>query len=152
MKNLCASLIILSFSLYSQAGIDSLYIIRILAESLYNLGDDNNYLDTATINAEYFRYNESQELTSQDEIISTIKQCVFMQKGAYGEHMSDDLQDRIAQQMAFDIKNNIKHRAIYKTPMAQVEMGSGLFNAPCVMAIEDLDLSKVLLVQGAAMD
>src|SRR5690606_971572 len=100
----------------------------------YSLGDDGNYLDQTSIESEHFNRTCAQEIIGTKAMIEAIKECVFMEKGAYGLHLEPELQDRIAHKFLNNISKNM---SIYKLRIPQIEMGSGIFNAPCTLAIED---------------
>ncbi len=152
MKNFVTSVIFFSLSLSSFAGSNYLYKIKTIATAYYSFGDDNNYLETALVNSSDFDFIKSKKIIEPNEIINSIKECVFMQQGAYGDHLSEELQDRIAERMSRFIQEN-QNSALYKSSMNQIELGiSSLFNAPCILAIEDRTFNRVLLMQGGTSD
>lgn len=130
-----------------------------IADAYYDLGNDNNYLDMKLMPAEDFKERFSMSAISLQhskikELASVIKQCVFMAKGAYGEHMDAELQERVAHtyaktiyQMAADSDKTIN---VVTTNDDTIDMRTGLFNAPCIFGVEYGD--QILLMQGAGMD
>lgn len=151
----------LAITLYASASISDLLLhdLVTIADAYYDLGIDNNYLDMKLMPADDFKERYSMSAMSLQyskikELATAIKQCVFMAKGAYGEHMDEELQERVSHtyaktiyQMAQDSSTAIN---IITTTDDSLNMGTGIFNAPCVFGVEYGD--QILLMQGAGMD
>ncbi|MCA9508354.1 MAG: hypothetical protein KC505_08040 [Myxococcales bacterium] len=145
------SYITLLFSLSLSAHIDTLSTMKIIAHTLYNLGDDNNHIDSSIIDSSDGNNLPMKALIATQDIMSGIKECVFMKKGAYGPHLSDTMQDKISHEFNKFIQKEPR-LLTFKITNPQIEFGSGIFNAPCIFAIKDPHSGKTLLLSSAAED
>jgi hypothetical protein len=133
--------------------------LGVVADAYYDLGSDNNYIDMELMASEQFQARQyTQAISLQyehiNDLIASLGECVFMVKGAYGEHMEQELQSRIAnayaQQIYRKAKNSESPLNVFKVDQQRIAMSSGLFGPECVFGIE-YD-GQVLLMQAAAMD
>jgi hypothetical protein len=127
--------------------------IKTKAANYYELGEDNNYIDSEIIYSTSF---EEQRKISEKipldfnskKLMKAIKECVFMKKGAYGDHLSQELHNLIATKFA-DSLLLLNKITVYRFSPQEKFFINSLY-APCVLAIEHKE--KVLLLQGALMD
>lgn len=133
--------------------------LEIIADAYYDLGQDNNYLDSIYINSDAFLRDEYiQEISMNDpalkDLTKAIKECVFMDKGAYGNHLEKELQHRITGKYANFMYEMIAKAPdlanIFLTKNSEINPTSGIFGAPCSLGVEYQ--GKILFMRSAAMD
>ena len=142
-------------------GFSDLFIhdLSVVADAYYDLGDDNNYIDMELMASERFQARQyTQAISLQyeniNDLIASLRECVFMARGAYGDHMEKELQDRVAnayaQQIYRKAKNSESPLNVFKVDQQKITMSNGLFGPECVFGVE-YD-GQVLLMQAAVMD
>lgn len=145
ISGFCCSAILFSCSTVAL----DIHEVYSVAKSDYKSGSDNNYLDFSMLSSSDFaKHKAKADRLSEMSLVESIKKCVFMQKGIYGDHLDDAQQDMMAKKLA----KNIEAFSSYELASDELDMSTGLFNAPCILAVEDAMTGSVILLQGAAMD
>jgi hypothetical protein len=132
--------------------------LAIYAEAFTSLGDDNNYIDSQIIDVTSFFPRKMQAKIIPEEATAQLRaavaNCVFMKKGAYGDHFKDD---QILNMMIDKFHSELTYgydwanpRQFFQIPHAQGGISSGIFASPCVLAIQEGN--QVLMLQASATD
>lgn len=152
------SLWVLILSTKGFAEVSALDKLEIIAQTLYRIGDDNNYVSTERIARNQFNTLKSTEIyinnQNNNALNTALQNCVFMAQGAYGRHLTEDLQDRIINQLSLSIMRAKRMHTIriYVLEDDQITIGTGIDNARCLVALEEVDKHEVLLLQSSIMD
>lgn len=154
-KVLSSSVILLLGSASLLADVSLLEKSLTLAESLYGLGNDNNQIDSEMVKhvtlSERYPNSVISKLSSstKESLSSLLRECVFMEEGAYGMHLSKAMQDQIATQMA-DYLMTFSNLQFYRISGKHIP-GSGYLDTPaCAMGVRDGEMT--LVMQGGLMD
>lgn len=160
MQNLRIGLILLGVFLSNPSLADLfLHDMLVIADSYYDLGSDNNYLETKVLNSKEFGALKGRSMISllvnePYDLSNVLQECVFMGKGAYGAHLDSRFQNRISEKFSEILYHKIRYSDtpvnVYKSNDQEIMSNDGIFHPPCIFAIEHK--GKVLLLQGAAMD
>jgi hypothetical protein len=119
------------------------------------LGGDNNHLAkiyARSANVGPFRKNLPKAQFRRlkvDQYFSVIKRCVFMQRGAYGRHLSNNIANRLSRMFLQSmIRDWIVSPALYYVSPLQLE----LVNNRCGLLIVSPLKNEAILIQGVSFD
>lgn len=134
------------------------------ASQLYSIGEDNNWIafDQLTRSqledlqtkpgqlAKAYSYNLIGE--RKEELKNTIQTCIFMQKGAYGEHLSKELQDLITERYAQTLTQLAEQNRMWVFEMEGEFLATEaeMLSAPCALVVFYQDM--YFLMQATAQD
>lgn len=158
MKNrFLSTLVLLIFS--PQILAESFNKLANYAEAFTSLGEDNNYVDSQIINtASFFSQKIQAQIIPEEnstELRNAIAHCVFMKRGAYGDHFKNDeihnlVIDKFHHTLAYGYDSS-SPRQFFKIPCSQANsISSGIFGAPCIFAIQEGN--QILMLQASATD
>lgn len=102
-------------------------------------GKDNNYAASLLVKKSDERVagklDEIVALESANEVRAALKDCVFMTKGAYGEHISADTQDYLAERYTFELMDLATTHMLSLGKQSFLAADGDIINSPCSLTI-----------------
>lgn len=152
LTTLFYTVILISSGAFAQADNDPL--LEGIRASYRAAGIDNNYIDAASYSREEWlplmaRY-EGKVLISQSQKLVGLRYCVFMNQGAYGNHISPETAWELADRWTQHVEQDPSIQAIYLLTGESI-MAWEIISASCALGIERAD-GQVLLIQAKSVD
>ena len=134
--------------------VDLLSKIYGMAEGLYAIGNDNNWIGQVILNKKDFyrriNTNIATPLNTHKKVHNAVKECVFFADGAYGPHLSTSQQEMITEALAYELDLTRRNHLIRLYKVNNIGVDDFLFAPDCVLVVKQN--SKYLLLQGGTMD
>jgi hypothetical protein len=116
-------------------------LIATLNQAYSDAGRDNNGIDATTVTHRTFQNLTAHKSVEQFETIadlqSTIRDCLLMKEGAYGDHLSRSTQRRLVRDFTRKI---LLHSQIHFLNLARVDdlsLSGGILASSCSLAVRE---------------